>query len=94
MPLRNGSLNSGSILFRDQPENGLDFQTRQQLAQVLPTLQQYQVQIFLASHDQLLLEVIDQELIQENQAAWHSLERQADGNIDCRTATSRQFLAK
>ncbi|MBL9102390.1 MAG: AAA family ATPase [Myxococcales bacterium] len=65
--IANGSLHSKSILFIDEPESSLNPTLTVQLVEILRHLAHAGVQIFLASHDYLLVHRL-------SQAAEHALE--------------------
>ena len=83
--IRNGSLSAGSVLFWDEPETNLNPQLYGLLINTLLELQRAGVQIFLATHDYVILKELDLRLQAGDQVAYHSLYRDEDEEIACRT---------
>ena len=54
--IQNGTLNNGSILFWDEPETNLNPKLFGPVMNILLELQRDGVQVFLATHDYLILE--------------------------------------
>lgn len=82
--LRNGVLQNGSVLFWDEPETNLNPRLFSVVIKVLLELQRMGVQIFLATHDYVILKELDLQLESEDEIAFHSLYRQdATGEIAC-----------
>ena len=81
--IRNGTLLEGSVLFWEEPEANLNPTMLATLVGVLLELQRLGVQVFIATHDYVLLKQLD--LHQENQdeVQYHALHRDADGHLAC-----------
>ncbi|MDR2438879.1 MAG: AAA family ATPase [Planctomycetaceae bacterium] len=79
--IQNGTLKKGSVLFWDEPEANLNPKTMEVVADILLELQQLGVQIFVATHDYVLLEEFGLQLKPENQILFHSLFRDKSGKI-------------
>ena len=87
--IRNGTLNGGSILFWDEPETNLNPKLYGTVMNVLLELQRNGVQVFLATHDYVILEELDLRKREEDDVAFHSLYRDDEtGEIACNTAAS------
>ena len=71
--IRNGSLRKGSVLFWDEPETNLNPKLLGTVMDVLLELQRSGVQIFLATHNYVVLEEIDLRQKEEDDVAFHSL---------------------
>ena len=84
--IRNGSLPGGSVLFWDEPETNLNPKLFGVVIDVLLGLQRAGVQIFLATHDYVILKELDLQGQDKDQIAFHSLYRTEKGDIACRTA--------
>lgn len=84
--LRNGALQEGSVLFWDEPETNLNPKHFGVLVDVFLKLQRMGVQIFLATHDYVILKELDLQEKDRDQIAFHSLYRTEKGDIACRTA--------
>lgn len=80
--IQNGTLKKGSVLFWDEPEANLNPKMMEVVVDVLLELQQLGVQIFVATHDYVLLEEFDLQLKQENQILFHSLFHGKSGKIE------------
>lgn len=83
--IRNGSLSKSSVLFWDEPEANLNPKLYGVLINTLLELQRDGVQIFLATHDYVILKELDLKLQSADQIAYHSLYRAEDEEIACRT---------
>ncbi len=83
--IRNGSLSEGSVLFWDEPETNLNPKLYGVLIQTLLELQRAGVQIFLATHDYVILKELDLRLKDTDQVAYHVLYRDETEEIACNT---------
>ena len=83
--IRNGSLRHGSVLFWDEPETNLNPQLYGVVIQTLLELQRAGVQIFLATHDYVILKELDLRLEDKDQVAYHALYRDETEGIACHT---------
>lgn len=88
--IRNGSLRPGSVLFWDEPETNLNPKLYGVLIQTLLELQRAGVQIFLATHDYVILKELDLRLKDTDQVAYHALYRDETEEIACHT--TRHYL--
>ena len=86
--LRNETLQRGSVLFWDEPETNLNPRLFGVVVEVLLELQRMGVQIFLATHDYVILKELDLQNKDNDQIAFHSLYKAETGEIDCRTTDS------
>ena len=87
--IQNGTLLSGSVLFWDEPETNLNPKLYGVLMDVLLELQRNGVQVFLATHDYVILEELDLRKTEEDDVAFHSLYREEDtGEITFNTANN------
>ena len=71
--IQNGSLSEGSVLFWDEPETNLNPKLLNPLINILLELQSMGVQIFLATHDYVILKELDLQSEPNNKVAYHSL---------------------
>lgn len=85
--IRNGSLRPGSVLFWDEPETNLNPQLYGVVIQTLLELQRSGVQIFLATHDYVILKELDLRLEDKDQVAYHALYRDEAEEIACHTVS-------
>ena len=83
--IRNGSLQSGSTLFWDEPETNLNPKMFGVAIDALLELQRMGVQVFLATHDYVVLKEIDLRMKECDKALFHSLCRDEIGEVVCRT---------
>ena len=84
--IRNGSLPDGSVLFWDEPETNLNPKMYGIVLKVLLELQRDGVQVFLATHDYVILKELDLQMTEEDAVAFHSLYRDKETDeIACHT---------
>ena len=84
--IRNGSLKPGAVLFWDEPETNLNPKLYGVVIDVLLELQRHGVQVFLATHDYVILRELDLQAKEGDQVAFHSLYRSPEtGEIACHT---------
>lgn len=87
--IRNETLQSGSILFWDEPEANLNPRLLKAVVEILLELQRIGVQIFIATHDYVLLKELDLQM-QKNvdNILFHSLFRESEGGKIMISSTS------
>ena len=85
--IQNGVLQSGTVLFWDEPETNLNPKMFGAVIDVLLELQREGVQIFFATHDYVILEELDLRKTAYDKVAFHSLYRDDTGDIACNTAS-------
>ena len=84
--IRNGTLKPGAVLFWDEPETNLNPKLYGVVIEVLLELQRLGVQVFLATHDYVILRELDLKAKEGDQVAFHSLYRSPEtGEIACHT---------
>ena len=83
--IRNGALPERSVLFWDEPETNLNPKLFGVVVEVLLELQRMGVQIFIATHDYAILKELDLRKKNGDKLVFHSLYRDGDGEIACRT---------
>ncbi len=87
--IQNGTLLAGSVLFWDEPGANLNPKLYGPLVEILLELQRMGVQVFLATHDYVLLKEIDLRMRDKDQVLFHSLFRtEEDGEIACHSSGS------
>ena len=91
--IQNGTLLDGSVLFWDEPETNLNPKLFRAVINILLEMQRAGVQIFLATHDYVILEEIDLQMKSGDQVAFHSLYRGEDGEIACNTTDNYLGIA-
>ena len=89
--IRNGTLKPGAVLFWDEPETNLNPKLYGVVIEVLLELQRVGVQVFLATHDYVILKELDLQANEGDKVAFHSLFRsEKTGEIVYRSA--KNFL--
>ncbi len=83
--IKNGTLSPGSVLFWDEPETNLNPSLYGTLMQVLLQLQRSGVQIFIATHDYVILKELDLLKEEKDDVVFHSLYRDETNQITCHT---------
>ena len=85
--VQNGSVRAGSVLFWDEPETNLNPKLFGPLMAILLELQRNGVQVFLATHDYVILEELDLQKEKTDAVAFHSLyHKKDDKDVACNTA--------
>jgi predicted ATP-dependent endonuclease of OLD family len=84
--LQNGTLLDGSALFWDEPETNLNPSLMQPIIEILIEMQRMGVQIFIATHDYVLLKEFDLQLKSGDKILFHSLYRGEDSRIKASSA--------
>jgi len=79
--IRNGTLLDGSVLFWDEPETNLNPALYEPVVKVLLELQRSGVQIFVATHDYVILKEIDLQMETSDRVQFHSLHKDGSGMI-------------
>jgi AAA15 family ATPase/GTPase len=83
-----GQLENGAILFWDEPENSVNPELMSSLVTILLELQENGVQIFLATHSELLASYFDVLRKKDNDVMFYSLYKDGD---QIKTDKSRRF---
>ena len=73
--VQNGILSKGSMLFWDEPENSLSYDSIKKLVNILFELQELGVQIFISTHNHLFLEELNIQKTKENNIVFHQLHK-------------------
>jgi energy-coupling factor transporter ATP-binding protein EcfA2 len=80
--IQNGTLSKDSILFWDEPEASLNPAMMRSVVTMLFELQRHGVQVFLATHDYVLLKEMDLQKSQSDSLVYHALYRtEVQGDI-------------
>ena len=88
--IHNGSLTTGSVLFWDEPETNLNPSLFGIAMETILELQRIGVQVFLATHDYVILKELDLRRKPSDEATFHSLFHGEDGrDVECRS--SREY---
>ena len=84
--IRNGSLQPDSVLFWDEPETNLNPKLFGVVMDVLLGLQRAGVQVFLATHDYVILKELDLRTTDADRVAFHALYRKDETDeVGCNT---------
>jgi len=87
--IQNGTLLGGSVLFWDEPETNLNPRLFGALMEILLKLQRGGVQVFLATHDYVVLKELDLQRTQEDEITFHALYREEDTKeLACHSVTA------
>ncbi|MDR0381889.1 MAG: AAA family ATPase [Oscillospiraceae bacterium] len=87
-----GQLDPGSVFFWDEPENSLNPELVPKLVDVLLELSRNDVQIFIATHSELLANEFNVSRHENDIVEYFSLLRCEDGTIDANTDTRFDML--
>lgn len=79
--IRNGLLESGSVLLWDEPEANLNPELYELAAEILLELQKNGVQIFVATHSYNFAKYLEIRRTEPEQVQFHNLYRASDGRI-------------
>ncbi|MEX1363625.1 MAG: AAA family ATPase [Nannocystaceae bacterium] len=79
--IQNGTLQGGSVLFWDEPEANLNPKVMGALVEILLALRRLGVQIFLATHDYVLLKEFDLQTKEGDGLRFHALYRDSEGVV-------------
>ena len=84
--IQNGTLLKGSVLFWDEPETNLNPRLFGPMIEILLQLQRMGIQVFLATHDYVILKELDLRKRKGDRVLFHSLYRdKGSGEILCYT---------
>jgi ABC-type ATPase involved in cell division len=84
--IQNGTLLNGSVLFWDEPEANLNPKMFGSLMQIILDLQRAGVQVFIATHDYVILKELDLQKNGGDNIVYHSLYHDDAGVLQCRKA--------
>lgn len=90
--IQNGILTKGSVLFWDEPEANLNPKMLRTVVEMLFLLQRNGVQIFIATHDYIVLSELDLQRKPEDKLVYHALFRDAVKK-DVRVKSTSDYLA-
>lgn len=78
--IQNGSLSQGHVLFWDEPETNLNPSLQGKIVEILLELQRTGVQVFLATHNYVLLKEFDLRMRKGDEVMFHALGRDEKSN--------------
>ena len=90
--IQNGTLLNGSVLFWDEPETNLNPKLFGPLIEILLQLQRSGVQIFISTHDYVILKELDLRKNHRDEIVFHALYRNEKENIELESTIDYQFL--
>ena len=93
MLIHNGTLLEGSVLFWDEPETNLNPRLFGPVVEILIELQRQGVQVFIATHDYLILKQLDLQTTADDAVVYHALHRGANGELACSSTDSYLAIA-
>ena len=80
--IQNESLTHGSMLFWDEPEANLNPQLSQTVVKILLELSKMGVQVFISTHDYILLKEFQLAVTEQDNVIYHVLYRNNNGDIE------------
>lgn len=84
--IQNGTLLNGSALFWDEPETNLNPRLMKNVVGILIELQRLGVQVFLTTHDYVILKEFDLQAVESDNILFHSLYRtENSGEIEVKS---------
>ncbi|MDH4225597.1 MAG: AAA family ATPase [Deltaproteobacteria bacterium] len=92
MLIQNGTLLKGSVLFWDEPETNLNPKMFGILMEILLELQRQGVQVFLATHDYVILKELDLQRKPNDNIVFHSLYKDRDSDDRIANHSADSFL--
>lgn len=87
--IQNGQIQSGNVLFWDEPDNSLNPKLMSKLAEVLMELSRHQIQIFIATHNETLARCLALHRKGGDSLMFHAMYRDDDQNI--KVYSTREF---
>lgn len=90
--INNGTLLNGSILCWDEPETNLNPKLMRTVVSVLLELQRMGVQLFISTHDYVILKEIDLQMNKTDMVSYHSLYKQKNDDDSIAVHTVKNYL--
>lgn len=85
--IQNETLTNGSVLFWDEPEANLNPKLAKTVVRILVELQKIGVQIFVATHDYVLLKEFDLMKLPSNAIMYHAFYKDDNGLVQCQSTS-------
>lgn len=89
--IQNGTLLDGSTLFWDEPETNLNPRLMRTVVGILLELQRMGVQVFLATHDYIILKEFDLQANKNDKIIYHSLYHETE-NEEIKVSSTDSYL--
>lgn len=89
--IQNGSLIKGSVLFWDEPEANLNPKLSSAVVNILLELQRMGVQIFITTHDYVLLKEFDLATTSSDDVLYHTLYKE-NGVVNCASTSEMEEM--
>lgn len=90
--IQNGQIQSGSVLFWDEPDNSLNPMLMSKLAEILMELSRHQIQILIATHNETLARCMALHCKDGDSLMFHVMYRDEKHQIRVRSATEFEQL--
>ena len=90
--IQNGQIQSGNVLFWDEPDNSLNPMLMSKLAEVLTELSRHQIQIFIATHNETLARCMALHCKNGDSLMFHAMYRDEQQMIRISSAPSFEQL--
>ena len=87
--IQNGQIQSGNVLFWDEPDNSLNPMLMSKLAEILMELSRHQIQIFIATHNETLARCMALHCKDGDSLMFHAMYR--DGQQKIRVCSAPSF---
>lgn len=87
MLIQNETLTNGSVLFWDEPEANLNPVLSETVVRILLELQKMGVQVFVATHDYVLLKEFELATSEGSELLVHTLYRNKEGKVRCQVTS-------
>lgn len=87
--IKNGILSKGAVLCWDEPETNMNPRIMEHVVRILIGLQRLGVQIFLSTHNEVILEEFDLQTEESDKIRFHSLYR--DENDEIQTSSTGKY---
>ncbi|MCR5645808.1 MAG: ATP-binding protein [Bacteroidales bacterium] len=88
MLIQNETLTNGSVLFWDEPEANLNPLLSETVVRILLELQKMGVQLFIATHDYVLLKEFELATSEDSEVLVHTLYRNDEGKVRCQQTSN------
>lgn len=90
--IKNGSIDKDTVLLFDEPESNLNPQLVDVMVEVLLSLSRLGCQIFIATHNNFIVEDFSIKAEKEDNVLYHSLYFDKDKSVNCETKTDPNLL--